>query len=120
MMKCKRETLNGCDYEYVFKNKSITKGRAMSNKLMNSQRILHDVLQTQFEDALQKKYPRLRRAYSKGTGINIGSDPPEYSLSIVDSPTDRVLNKLRVKQKKKEIMLKLEEINQHYRVYFII
>lgn len=85
------------------------------NKLQNSEAIIHDSLKEAFKDALQSKFPRLRRKYHKGVGISLGRGPPKYKLYMVDTPTSRVLNQLRVKGKIKMIMNKIQMIENDYK-----
>ena len=85
------------------------------NHLHNSEKIIQDSLKDAFENALEKKYPRLRRKYHKGVGISIGTLPPEYKIFMIDTPTDRTLNKLRIENKKTQILNKLQTIETHYK-----
>lgn len=82
--------------------------------MKNSEAIIRKSLKNAFENALQKRYPRLKRAYSKGVGVSIGSQPPKYKLFMIDSPTDRMLNNLRIDKKKEQIEKKIEQIENDY------
>jgi hypothetical protein len=89
--------------------------RAALNHLKNSEDIIHNSLKNAFENALEKKFPRYRRKYHKGVGVSIGSDTPKYKLFMIDSPTDRMLNNLRIDKKKEQIVKKIEEIENDYK-----
>jgi endonuclease III-like uncharacterized protein len=94
--------------------KYLIKERAALNHLQNSEEIIRNSLKNAFENALQKKFPRYRRKYHKGVGISIGSKPPEYKVFMVDSPTDRMLNNLRIDKKKDQIIKKIKQIENDY------
>ena len=83
--------------------------------MQNSAKIITESFRSAFDNALQKKYPRFRRAYHKGTGVSIGADTPEYRLFVVDTPTERVLRNLQIKKMKNKILEKLEQVNKDYR-----
>ena len=94
---------------------SLTEERAALNHLKNSEEIIRKSLKDAFENALEKKYPRYRRKYHKGVGVSIGAEPPKYKLYMVDTPTDRMLNNLRIDKKKEQIEKKIEQIENDYR-----
>ena len=82
--------------------------------MQNSAKIITESFRSAFDTALEKKYPRFRRAYHKGTGISIGADTPEYKLFVVDTPTERVLRNLQINKMKKKIIDKLDQVNRDY------
>lgn len=84
------------------------------NHLKNSEEIIRHSLKDAFENALEKKFPRYRRKYHKGVGISVGALPPKYKVFMVDSPTDRMLNDLRIDKKKEQIMKKIQQIETDY------
>lgn len=47
--------------------------------------------------------------------MSIGSEPPQYKVYMVDTPTDRMLNNLRIDKKKEQIENKIQQIENDYK-----